>query len=110
MCTRARLAGAMRKSVLFSLLLTSQRAPPLLDTGARGSHPLIPASRTVLRRRLNSARRVIILELPGLELPGLLDFLPLRSVETEARVVQRSVTAEPTASSTQRDERHEAFR
>ena len=30
---------------------------------------------------------------PGLELSGLPDFFPLRCVETEARVVQRGVTA-----------------
>ena len=36
-------------------------------------------------------RRVIIPEPPGLELPGLPDFLFLRGVETEARVVQRGV-------------------
>ena len=34
---------------------------------------------------------MIIPEPPGLELPGLPDFLPPRSVETEARVVQRGV-------------------
>ena len=36
---------------------------------------------------------MIIPEPPGLELPGLPDFLPPRSVETEARVVQRGVIA-----------------
>ena len=34
---------------------------------------------------------MIIPEPPGLELPGFPDFLPPRSVETEARVVQRGV-------------------
>ena len=36
-------------------------------------------------------RRVIIPEPPGLEPLGFSDFLPPRSVETEARVVQRGV-------------------
>ena len=55
------------------------------------------------------ARRVIIPEPPGLELPGLPDFfLPPRSVETEAREVDRE-RGKPTASPTQGDERHEAF-
>ena len=54
----------------FSLLLTSQRTLLLLD----------------------KETLAIIPEPPGLELPGFSDFLPPRSVETEARVVQRGVT------------------
>ena len=89
MCTRARLAGTMKNSFLFSLFCLTKRK----GIGARGSHPMTPASRTILRRRLNRVRRVIIPEPPGLELPGLSDFLSVRGVETEARVVQRGVTA-----------------
>ena len=98
MCTRARLAGATRNSFFFNLLLTSQRTLLLLDKERRHWSPrLTPADSCVSNDSEEEAqqgeRRVIIPEPPGLELPGFPDFLPPRSVETEARVVQRGVTA-----------------
>ena len=99
MCTRARLAGATHHSCFcFTLLLTSQRTLLLLDKERRHrSQWLTPADSCVSNdseeEAQQGARRVIIPEPPGLELPGLPDFLPPRSVETEARVVQRGVTA-----------------
>ena len=48
MCTRARLAGAARNSFLFSLLLMSQRTPPVLDKERRHRSPsLTPADSCV---------------------------------------------------------------
>ena len=98
MCARARLAGAARNSFLFSLLLMSQRTPPVLDKERRHRSPwLTPADSCVSNDTEEEAqqgeRRVIIPEPPGLELPGLPDFLLLRSVETQSRVVQHGVTA-----------------
>ena len=98
MCTRARLAGVIRNSFLFNLLLTSQPTPPLLHKERRHrSRWLTPDDSCVSNDSEEEAqqgeRRVIIPEPPGLELPGLPDFLPVRGVETEARVVQRGETA-----------------
>ena len=77
MCTRARLAGATRDSFFFQLQLVAH----------------VCVSNDSEEEAQQGARRVIIPEPPGLELPGLPDFLPPRSVETEAREVQRGVTA-----------------
>ena len=75
MCTRARLAGATRDSFLFQLVAN------------------VCVSNDSEEEAQQGARRVIIPEPPGLELPDLPDFLSPRSVETEAREVQRGVTA-----------------
>ena len=95
------LTGFARAHVIrfcFTLLLTSQRTLLLLHKERRHRSPwLTPADSCVSNDSEEEAqqgeRRVIIPEPPGLELPGLPDFLFPRSVETEARVVQSGVIA-----------------
>ena len=83
---------------LFQLVAHVATDALLLDKERRHRSPwLTPADSCVSNDSEEGAqqgeRRVIIPEPPGLELPGLPDFLPLRSVETQSRVVQRGVIA-----------------
>ena len=68
----------------------SERERERGGTGTRGSHPAGSyVSNEFEEEAPQDKRRVIIPEPSGLELSGLPDFLPPRSVETEAWVVQR---------------------